>query len=840
MPRTDKRRVKTICRGLLILIFFLPQFLLASGSQGRSPTHRLFEACLRQGHLRQLPGTAGPRELTEGAAPSASCVDCTPSSLSSRNGLQSLQAVSSQGLIDQEVSRCRGEHERLGCDELKRDVENDPAALGKLRECTPRGVCAEAEKLVSRRHLGLSLQECGQNVYQLIMSSILSPIRAFQEASSCFQDLNKKREILGQGPWVSDWLELPEANLNRQLQNLSCAEVERLRQSRLQNYIRRHRLTAEQLMERVTDDASMSPRERLRVARDIESTSPEKMLQRASDIWASLSQGMERMSCYKIEVQGGALCSGGVQLASIPLSASAGSRLRELTGNSRILQRLNPSPRDLFVNRWIRSYSTSEAENLRWMARADRAPRSGEQVRFLDVENSQLKRLNETLNDYDAVTAINNRYHHLFRERMDEYLRRHPGLEIERYSDFKSMRFSFSGNLPENFDQDLQGIFREVNGRFSRELREQGIVRAGDTPETWFQGGLSANAEEANLAARYGRRTNSNGIWSSNDQQVRESLQRSYQETRRDLDGLREALGDHPALERITSARPGGGDVFVPSRELLEAIRRKDNPQEIIESVRRVYPDAPPLTSQQASRLRDYANRIDEFQPSLRIPSRTTPDLSDAVHGGVSGDFKGLGTYNLHATARALAESQDLSDATRLARRYEGDVTQELNQRRQGFSTTVQRATRNQVECSGDDCIGRAMRPLTDRDRQNIVRDLVASEGGALRVSFIRDGISRPQSRTQIAKHGEEIEKVLRARLGREIPNTTLNQILFGIDMNTRELGQGSVNLIIGRRSGVQLTEAQRQSIEREFREAVAEQNRRREGTRYRTGDLSF
>jgi hypothetical protein len=167
-------------------------------------------------------------------------------------------------------------------------------------------------------------------------------------------------------------------------------------------------------------------------------------------------------------------------------------------------------------------------------------------------------------------------------------------------------------------------------------------------------------------------------------------------------------------------------------------------------------------------------------------------------------------------------------------------VTQELNQGRQGFSFTVQRVTRNQVECSGDDCIGRAMRPLTDRDSQNIVRDLVAAEGGSLRVSFIREGITRPQSRTQIAKHGEEIEKALRSRLGGEIPNTTLNQILFGIDMNTRELGQGSVNLIIGRREGVQLTEAQRRSIEREFREAVAEQNRRREGTRYRSGDLSF
>ena len=62
---------------------------------------------------------------------------------------------------------------------------------------------------------------------------------------------------------------------------------------------------------------------------------------------------------------------------------------------------------------------------------------------FFDVENSQLKLLNDTLKEKNFVTSLTNYHKELTFKKMQELVKKNPGLQMDMYSDFKSSRFAF-------------------------------------------------------------------------------------------------------------------------------------------------------------------------------------------------------------------------------------------------------------------------------------------------------------------------------------------------------------------------------------------------------------
>lgn len=814
---------------VVVLSSFAGEFAHGLGSNGTSHWSNLARACdsIRVGTVDPLPQT---------------CSTSNPSGMGLATELaSSLIATTATEVIASAVRTCRSQIDRLGCEALRSDVAANERALSRLRSCTNTEVCEQARSMVRGTHVPLGALTCARDLAEKGLERILAPIEAYRSVNECFGNIDEKVALLGQGPWVSIWSDSQRRTLVR---NMSCGEVTRLRMRRLQEFVRERRLDEEGLRREMLRDGSLNDEQMRAVIRSVSGVSGAEVAANAVEIWRGVSRSLEQMACYKVEVQAAMFCEGWASLAAVPLGAAVAEKLVRMTGNANLPDRLarsrrtddpegartlsraegaSRSPaRDEFVNRYLLRPSTSRTENEVWIRRAQTSPRDGS-VRFFDSENAVLKNLNSTFNDYDAVTAMTNFHQSILRRRLDQYAQRHPGLVVDRYADFKSSRFAFSGERPSTLDADLAKIFEDTNREFESELRARSVVRSADQPSTWFRAGLGRDADHANSAARYARSTEGpNRVHGFDGAAVQTRLQESLSRVHSDLSDLRSRL---PERSRLMTAEEGSAAGRLPTREVIEAVRKAESDDELRASLARIEGQSEPVNLEIVRTLRGFVQRADEFQAPLRLASREVADLGPAQLGGVSADFKGMGSYNVHATIEALAQSRDVGVAIERSRGAESRVTDALNVRRDRFRSDVEGVTGRGVDCSGDDCIGVATRVLTDQDRRRMVDAIAEREGGNMRLSFIRDGIPEASHRSQIAKHGEEIEKKLRRLLQDDLPPATLDRLLFGIDMNTRVLNQGRVDLLIGRRD-VRLTADQERTIRTRLGQAVGEINR--------------
>jgi hypothetical protein len=109
---------------------------------------------------------------------------------------------------------------------------------------------------------------------------------------------------------------------------------------------------------------------------------------------------------------------------------------------------LNPTPlrQDIesliaFKTELLDYSPTTTRQNLEWIATA----KSGKANLFLDIENAAIKRLNDQLGDKNLVTALTNLHKKILDEELNLVFSKYSGLDVKRYSDFKSMRFAVRG-----------------------------------------------------------------------------------------------------------------------------------------------------------------------------------------------------------------------------------------------------------------------------------------------------------------------------------------------------------------------------------------------------------
>lgn len=233
--------------------------------------------------------------------------------------------------------------------------------------------------------------------------------------------------------------------------------------------------------------------------------------------------------------------------------------------------------------------------------------------------------------------------------------------------------------------------------------------------------------------------------------------------------------------------------------------------------------------------MQTYAKSVDEFSPGIHIAQREVATLDNAVMGGLSADMAGMGAKNLSATAKALRDAGDSGDAGDLdevlaeTRKQEKAITESFNRQKQTFQdilNDVVGAARIKTICSGDDCTAVPKQPLSDHEKQSILKKI--SEAGYasdFRLSFIPENIPKSSTRSLLAVHGESLEKVLRKNLADKMEPAKLKGLIFGVDMKTTTLNQGGVKLLTATSPSVRLSERERQLINENFKKALEQFN---------------
>ncbi|MFN7729016.1 MAG: hypothetical protein ACK5P7_07665 [Bdellovibrio sp.] len=491
-----------------------------------------------------------------------------------------------------------------------------------------------------------------------------------------------------------------------------------------------------------------------------------------------------------------------------------------------------PMPADLptrsqFIARHEMVQITNEQQNLAWMNLAKLTKSDGRTL-FVDIENSKMKYLNDSLRDKSLVTAITNRHKQIVLEKMDKLKAEFPNLEILPYSDFKALRFAFREPVPPRLKDRLGKVFTDANQEFRDELVKSRLVRNEDLAENWFRAGVGRTADQANIASRYSRNVDGpNLVRDYADPALHGNLGQNLISVEYSRDQVQTGLMGTGLLEAV----PGSTNRMIPKLDVMDVVRKEKTPEAIRDALNQRYGQN--LTLKQSAHLRDYLNRVDEFSPGIHVAKREVPTLTDATAGGLSADFAGMGSHNMRETARALANSRNLDEALVATRNGERTVTQLFQQRmrdRQAIIRNYLEDKKNmpglKITCSGDDCIATVPRAMTTPERNELVQRLSRTdEPAGMRLAFVKDGISNPGERNILAAHGEGIEKQLRRELAGKITEDKMKNVLFAVEMNGTARGEGAVRLMTGN-SRTALSAIERRQIQEAFLRAVQVFNR--------------
>lgn len=518
--------------------------------------------------------------------------------------------------------------------------------------------------------------------------------------------------------------------------------------------------------------------------------------------------------------------------AAVATGTDSGSELARALPERRTGEPVPPATRDAprtptreaFIQRHVAQEFTTETQNLEWMKLA-RGTKPDGKTFYFDVENSKMKLLNDTTKDKNLVTAMTNRHKEITFAKLEKLKREFPDLKVIPYSDFKSVRIAFQGEIPPNLRTRLNELFQEANKEFQEELVRTKLVRAEDLSENWFRAGFGETADQATMAARYSRSAaGPNSLRSFNDPDFQGNMRdqlRAVEMFRRDVQN---EIGTTGLLEKV-----GDTDRMIPRREVMEIARKERDPARFREAVAARFGTR--LTETQARRVQDYLELVDDFSPGIHISRREIASLDGAVDGGISADFAGMGAYNMQETARALARSDTLQTALETTREGERRVTalfQDRMRERRGIITNYLQDKKGldiDIRCSGDDCVVAARGAMTPPMREDLIQRLSRTEDpSGMRVAFVGRQVASDTDRNLLAAHGEAIEKALRKKVEGKVPMNQLQLVTFGVEMNGTRAATGGVRLLIGN-SRTRLSPEQVKSINEAFAQAVRDLN---------------
>jgi hypothetical protein len=476
-----------------------------------------------------------------------------------------------------------------------------------------------------------------------------------------------------------------------------------------------------------------------------------------------------------------------------------------------------------FSAKYLNYSPTTKEQNLQWMALAESAPKN---TKFFEVENSVMKNLNDTMKDKNLVTSLTNYHKEILQTKTEKLIAElkvdFPDLEVIAYSDFKASRFAFKGQAPPDLQQRLNVLLKETNQEFSEFVTKNGFGKAADQPENWFRSGFGETADQASLASRYARQSADNTVQNYSSAEMKATMTMKVRSVESLRTQLQSELGHTSMLE--------GTAKKTLSSDAIDILRKNGNDIAKAQADLKNRFGLSEISETSVRKMQTYVKSVDEFSPSIHIAQREVSHLDEAQFGGLSADMTGMGAKNLNATAKALSEAKNLDEALIQTRKSEKAITSKFNEQKETFKNVLQDVVgkdRIKTVCSGDDCTAIPKQLLSDTEKEKILQKRTdAGYSSDFRLAFIPENVADVSARSQLAVHGESIEKALRKNLADKMEPAKLKGLVFGVDMKTTQLNQGGVKLITASSSQVRLSSSEERLISDSFQKALEELNR--------------
>lgn len=734
------------------------------------------------------------------------------------------------------VNSCELEVKALGCDGLAKKY---PEMRSALKRCDLKSQCEQNEEYLKEQDIaclrgyknalvdtGIALKDMAVSLGEFVEGSWVgfkeSVKKRGEFLQQCEKSISCKRDLIKHDPRFS---KLSDETLNKYTAVFLYVEGQDMKA---------HQASMERSRKSMTGWVPLPPAPQ--GAKPLTSDQRNKLTDLMAMVGGQIKEQYHKFSCYKPLMQAEMACYaiGNVVDPTILFGAAfKGARLVAATGKAvkaeeAVLRaevaggkavealRAERLTRDVLVKDFLTYSPTTVTQNEKWISIAEKGVNS--KVKFLDVENSQLKLLNDSLKDKNLVTSLTNYHKKILSDKIEALKKEFPNLQIDQYSDFKSSRFAFSGDLPKELEAKLQKVFKETNQEFTDYLKSEKIIRDNDTSKEWFRAGLGQSAEQANVAARYSRHESVNELQSYSQAKLTTELTSKLNSIENSRQVLRTELGRTSMVEGNTLHE----DVF-------DIVRKNSSDDKKMTEVLKQRFALEKIPASTVKELRSYVKASDEFSPGIFVPKREIATLNEASKGGFSADVIGLGGSNLKGTAEALSRSKSLDQVLEETRKAEKAVTAEFQAQKKYFEEVVQRSVdpgKLKTVCSGDDCVAIAIKPLSEADKKKVLDGLADSKySGKFRLAFIPEGVVDVAARNTLSTHGESVEKLLRSSLSSVMEPRKMQGLTFGLDMRTQTVNSGPIKLLIGEAPGVRLSAQERILIQKKFEESLRELN---------------
>lgn len=728
---------------------------------------------------------------------------------------------------------CQLEVKAQNCEQL---AQEHPDWAPLMRKCDFKSQCAEQWDLVKEKasaclrgyknamiDLGLSLKDMSVSLAGFVEDSWENFKKNNAQRTAFLKECNKtivcKRDLVRDDHRYNtlsdqELAKLPATFLYVQAQDMKAykASLDRVRPK---PYV--------PISERARDDVTLTSEQNQKL-QSLLNLAGDKIKEQYNRYSCYHAVAREELQCYALGTVIDPTLVAGYFVKGARLAGAAGRLGKELEATATAAKVSKVVTRAELTGKYLSYSPTTVVQNEKWIALAEKGADS--KRLFLDVENSQMKYLNDSLKDKNLVTGLTNYHKEILFGKIAELEKANPGLVIDPYSDFKSSRFALSGKIPKDIDAQLAKAVAAANQEFNEAVKAAGVVGGDAKSAEWFRAGTGQSADQANLAARYSRQLETNEVQSYQSG----SLQRNVESRLSGIESQRVSLRTELAKTDMVQGETFHQDVF-------DIVRKSKGNTELAREALKNRFALQNLSSESVKKLESYVSATDEFSPGIYVAKREVAHLNDAPQGGLSADIIGLGSANLKGTAEALAKGGSLSKTLEQTRLAEKAVTEKFVAQKKYFEEVIRDAVgadKLKSICSGDDCVAVATSPLTAQEKQKIMSGLAASEySGSYRLAFIPDGVKVAETRNALANHGESVEKILRQTLSTSLEPRKLKGLTFGVDMKTQSLNEGGVKLIIGEAQSARLTPNERKMIQQKFQEAISQFNKETKGSRY-------
>jgi|GEM_PF-823751 len=481
----------------------------------------------------------------------------------------------------------------------------------------------------------------------------------------------------------------------------------------------------------------------------------------------------------------------------------------------------------------------NETDNIAYkkLAEAANAGQSATPMRSVLLESAVTKELNDVVvKDKDLVTALLN----LQKDVVWGPISRDPLLSkalLGKYSDFKSMKFSFSSivdgvDRSVAIDRRLKEIFTDFNNRYGAFLDNVAKAEKWDEAkgllsgkrENWHHMGIGSTPDEANWAARQSRSMlDENGL--ASPRTFREVQARATNDLKA-IEARRTELSSKFSKVDGMFVDAGNGKMIL-SAETNETIR-KAKPDAVREALETRFRQK--FTDDEVAAFKDYVAKADAVSPDLYLDKRVIIPLAERRNGIISADFKGQNARNLEETMRAMAmtEGKSVAEQMRAIRAGEEAATRVLDAKKAKFREAVLKidpSAEKHIYFSGDDGIYLPPRQLTEAEKRQLL-NTVSNGPDELRLtfnlsSFADNGAHIPETAlSKFVGEAEEVEKDLRKQMIGPFPREQMNKTQIVIDVEPLSAGGKKISVYLGGENTPAQTKAMQDWVTRHLEKA--------------------